>query len=84
MSSCKTYQFAVIKIFLRGLGFYIISILKYFGVKKIDQRPKHVVLWNFLFGFFCTRNKFDFSSEEKKKIKKNCFALKCCKYQFSR
>lgn len=27
--------------------------MKYLGVKKkIDQRPKHVVLWNFLFEFF--------------------------------
>lgn len=70
MSSCKTYQFAVIKIFLRGLGFYIISILKYFGVKKIDQRPKHVVLWNFLFGFFATETKWTFLLKRKKKFKK--------------
>lgn len=75
MSSCITYQFAVIKIFLRGLGFYIISILKYFGLKKIDQRPKHVVLWNFLFGFFATGTSLTFLLKRKKNEKKKCFAF---------
>lgn len=76
MSSCKTYQFAVIKIFLRGLGFYIISILKYFVVKKIDQRPKHVVLWNFLFGFFATGTSLTFLLKRKKNLKKLfCFKM---------
>lgn len=76
MSSCITYQFAVIKIFLRGLGFYIISILKYFGVKKIDQRPKHVVLWNFLFGFFAPETSLTFLLKRKKNLKKLfCFKM---------
>lgn len=70
-------------IFKRPWFLYHINF-EIFWCKKIDQRPKHVVLWNFLFGFFAPETSLTFLLKRKKKFKKNCFALKCCKYQFSR
>lgn len=62
-------------IFKRPWFLYHINI-EIFWCKKIDQRPKHVVLWNFLFGFFATGTSLTFLLKREKNFKKLfCFKM---------
>lgn len=56
-------------IFKRPWFLYHINF-EIFWCKKIDQRPKHVVLWNFLFGFFAPETSLTFLLKRKKNKKK--------------
>lgn len=62
-------------IFKRPWFLYHINF-EIFWCKKIDQRPKHVVLWNFLFGFFAPETSLTFLLKRKKNKKKLfCFKM---------
>lgn len=62
-------------IFKRPWFLYHINI-EIFWCKKNWSKTKTRCSVEFFIWIFCTRNKFDFSSEEKKKIKKKLFCFK--------